>query len=269
MGRKNTITETQKKDLINLYLNTNLSTKEIMFKVKIKSESKFYKILNENNITLKNKKCDENSIKKILDLYLNKKITTKEISEQLNISKTNVIYTLNNNNVNLKRGVDTNIENKIIELYTSRLISLSKVAEIFQLTNTTICNILKRNNIKIRSYSQAKIALADEDYEEYLKTIPEFIKYRRKVLWVTNQQEIQALQNFDKRGKAGQPGAYNLDHKYSIIEGFKNNIEPKVIGNIHNLEMLPWKDNVKKHKKCSITLDELINKIKEHEDKKS
>ena len=68
--------------------------------------------------------------------------------------------------------------------------------------------------------------------------------------------------NFEKRGKMGVDSAYNLDHKYSIIEGFKNNVPPQTIGHIANLEMLPWKDNLSKQGNCSITLQELKKLIK-------
>lgn len=38
----------------------------------------------------------------------------------------------------------------------------------------------------------------------------------------------------------------------------KNNISPQIIGNICNLEMIPWKENVTKNLQCFITLDELL-----------
>ena len=50
---------------------------------------------------------------------------------------------------------------------------------------------------------------------------------------------------------------YHLDHKYSITEGFKNKVPPKVIGSIYNLEFIPYNVNVSKGTKCSIKLEEL------------
>ncbi len=44
------------------------------------------------------------------------------------------------------------------------------------------------------------------------------------------------------------------------IEGFRTNIKPEIIGNIKNLEFIPWEENIKKRTKCSITIEEL-NKI--------
>ena len=37
--------------------------------------------------------------------------------------------------------------------------------------------------------------------------------------------------------------AYQIDHILSVKYGFENKIDPKVIGNIKNLQMLPWKEN--------------------------
>jgi len=87
------------------------------------------------------------------------------------------------------------------------------------------------------------------DDPEYI----EFKKYRRKVYYWTNKNDLTALPNSNRRGKTD----YHLDHKYSITEGFYKKVPPKVIGSIHNLEFIPAADNVAKGIKCSITLEEL------------
>lgn len=51
---------------------------------------------------------------------------------------------------------------------------------------------------------------------------------------------------------------FHADHKYSIIEGFKNNISPYIIGCQSNIELIPALDNHKKYIKCSITKEELF-----------
>lgn len=53
---------------------------------------------------------------------------------------------------------------------------------------------------------------------------------------------------------------YHLDHIYSIYDGYKNRIDPKIIGSIHNLQIIPADINIKKNKKSWQTLEELINK---------
>jgi len=81
--------------------------------------------------------------------------------------------------------------------------------------------------------------------------------YKEQVLnytyksWKHHQNKINPLGL--KRGNE-----YELDHKFSITEGFKQNVDPEVIGNYSNLELLPKNDNRSKRTKCSITLGELI-----------
>ena len=85
-----------------------------------------------------------------------------------------------------------------------------------------------------------------ETYEEYQATLSDWEKYKNEVWRITNQQPLQLLENYDKRGTSGLEGAYQIDHVYSVLKGFKNQIPPFLIGNINNLQMLPWLDNVKK-----------------------
>jgi hypothetical protein len=81
----------------------------------------------------------------------------------------------------------------------------------------------------------------------------EFKKYRRKVYYWTAKNDLTELQNYDKRSLLG----YHLDHKFSITEGFKNNVPPKIIGSIYNLEFIPYNVNTSKGTKCSISLEKL------------
>lgn len=58
-----------------------------------------------------------------------------------------------------------------------------------------------------------------------------------------------------------------LDHKFSKLKGFENNIPPYIIGHFVNLEMLSRKKNSAKHYHCSISKEDLMNewlKITQH-----
>ena len=104
----------------------------------------------------------------------------------------------------------------------------------------------------IQKMIQTKIAKGifwKPDDPEYI----EFKKYRRKVYYWTSKNDLTQLKNYEKRSLLG----YHLDHKYSITEGFKNNVPPKVIGSIYNLEFIPYNVNTSKGIKCSITLEKL------------
>ena len=74
----------------------------------------------------------------------------------------------------------------------------------------------------------------------------EFESYRYKVDVLTAKQPINLLENFDKRGRAGDEGAYHLDHIISVWYGFHNNIPPEQIADISNLRMIPWMENQQK-----------------------
>jgi hypothetical protein len=111
---------------------------------------------------------------------------------------------------------------------------------------------IKRSQETINKTRQAKIDKGifwKPDDPEYL----EFKKYRRKVYYWTSKNDLTQLENYNKRGRVG----FHLDHKYSITEGFKNKVPPKVIGSIDNLEFICYTDNLSKGTKCSITLEKL------------
>jgi len=81
----------------------------------------------------------------------------------------------------------------------------------------------------------------------------QFKNYRRRVNYWTNKNDLTKLENYANREKFN----YHLDHKFSIIEGFKLGVPPQIVGSIYNLEFIPFKDNIKKGTKCSISLEKL------------
>jgi hypothetical protein len=60
----------------------------------------------------------------------------------------------------------------------------------------------------------------------------------------TFKTEINPL-NLDRGLKTN-----HLDHKFSIVEGFLKNIDPKIIASKENLQMLPSTENISKGRKC-------------------
>lgn len=91
-----------------------------------------------------------------------------------------------------------------------------------------------------------------------IKKLPEYKIYRYYVDRFTKLQPLHLLPNFERRagyGKSLDP--YQLDHKFSVTQGFLNNIPPYIIAHISNLEMLPSKENNSKGGNCSITKEAL------------
>jgi len=90
----------------------------------------------------------------------------------------------------------------------------------------------------------------------------EYEKYNNEVWKDTNKvlkEFSNEIKNLELRGKKY---GYALDHKYSIYDGFENNIDPKIIGHWKNLQIITISENSKKHRNSSITLEELLDEIK-------
>jgi len=128
--------------------------------------------------------------------------------------------------------------------------SISKYRKKYSKTCSRECQRIKINHIDkgVAPYSNIL-----SDYEEYSKIVRN-----------NTDKRAVSLPNYDLMGTCNTPGAFQLDHKFSILEGFNNNIPPWIIFNIVNLEMIPWKENTSKGTKCSISKDKLIDDFYEY-----
>lgn len=106
-----------------------------------------------------------------------------------------------------------------------------------------------------KSLIKSNYILCDSERSEYELYMMEVNRY-------TNENDLTTLPHHEKRGRVEIPGTYHLDHKYSIFQGFRDNISPKIIGSINNLEFIPSRENVSKREKCSISLEELMDSYK-------
>jgi hypothetical protein len=90
-----------------------------------------------------------------------------------------------------------------------------------------------------------------------LKYLEGFDLYKKRVIANTKEsyrKHKKSINPFNiKRNRY-----YHLDHKFSIVEGFKENIPPYIIGSSCNLEIIPGRLNEQKGINCSITKEELF-----------
>lgn len=115
----------------------------------------------------------------------------------------------------------------------------------------------KANKRDLRCYDKATetkiskgIAIAKDLKSEWEVYKEQVNNYTYKS-WKYHQDKINPFKL--KRGKE-----YELDHKFSITEGFKQNIKPEIIGHYSNLELIPKFKNRSKRINCSITVEDLI-----------
>lgn len=85
-----------------------------------------------------------------------------------------------------------------------------------------------------------------KSWQEYVEKYPKKQFYKREVWKYTYRNDLESLPNFDKRGRNGVDGAYQIDHIISISEGWERGIPPEIIGSYSNLQMLTWEANRKK-----------------------
>jgi hypothetical protein len=153
--------------------------------------------------------------------------------------------------------------NLIKKLYIKEYKSGEEISKIMNLGKPFIEKFIDKSGFRRNKSEGSSVGLVKRfrksNYDDYINSLSDFKKYKKKVISITNKQHISELSNFNKRGVSGIEGNFHLDHKFSIVEGFIQNISPSIIGNIKNLEFIPWEENVKKRTNCSINITELIN----------
>ena len=86
-------------------------------------------------------------------------------------------------------------------------------------------------------------------------------KYKVIVWKITRSQDLSSLENYEKRitldmikehGKKlfQSEDLYALDHRISVYHGWKNDLDPYVIGSLANLRYIPSRQNCTKGTKC-------------------
>jgi hypothetical protein len=118
--------------------------------------------------------------------------------------------------------------------------------------NNTICNscstkIYKKgviNGVTNQQTLQMRATKAGfTNWEEYVEKYPKKQFYKREVWRLTYRNPLNELEHWEKRGRCGVDGAYQLDHIKSINWGWENGIPAEIIAEWGNLRMIPWKDN--------------------------
>jgi hypothetical protein len=103
--------------------------------------------------------------------------------------------------------------------------------------NSIALNLSKEDMLIIKNYYRIVRSMTKKTYKQYKNII--------------NPNNLKISFN-----------TYHIDHKFSVAEGFRNNLPPEILSAKENLQILTQHNNLSKQDKCSITLDELIEKTK-------
>lgn len=99
---------------------------------------------------------------------------------------------------------------------------------------------IDKSYMQTEEYSISKRKTGTSAYRRYANKVHSL----SNKLYESNKELINP--NNHPRTICGVEGGYQLDHVVSVRYGFDNNIPPEEMSTIDNLQMLPWKDNLKK-----------------------
>jgi len=157
---------------------------------------------------------------------------------------------------------------------------LKKIVEEKKFTIISVLDLRgKKSKIKVRCSNEH---ISDKTYENFIRKDKKYICercYYESISLNLTDEELSKIDNYKKQVRALTAKNYkkyksfinpknlkigksdfHLDHRYSIYEGYRNNVDVKIISAKENLEIIPYNENLSKQQKCSITYDELINK---------
>lgn len=113
-----------------------------------------------------------------------------------------------------------------------------------KISQSTVFSNTGKNHVRVKKIFEEN----GITYKEYLDRMDDYHRYKREVRLLTNKVDLSSLENYEKRGIAGVKGAYHLDHKIEVSEGYVNSIPPEEIAKKENLHFIPWQENMKKRK---------------------
>ena len=85
-----------------------------------------------------------------------------------------------------------------------------------------------------------------------------------------NEFNISLLEDvgmYSAKNHGDNQNGVSRDHMYSCADGFKNNISPLIISHPANCQLISQRNNASKNRKSSITLEQLLQRIKKWESK--
>lgn len=122
-------------------------------------------------------------------------------------------------------------------------------------------NRLYGNNYNAGWNEKAIITRIDNGNMVPIELLDEYREYYRIVQLTTKKENLNLLENIEKRGILGKDiNAHHIDHIVSIYDGFMNDVSPKIIGSIYNLQCIPARDNISKRNDSWMTIEELLER---------
>lgn len=222
------------KNVTTLQERYNVDNISQLEKIKLKKKSTKKQNFGDENFNNR-KQAEETCLQKYGVNHQFKSVVVKNKTKKTNIQRYGVDNIFKNT---------TYIKQCVFEKY-----GVDNINQLISYRNEISKRQTGENNIQV----QRILTEQNITYKQYIQLMSDYELYSNRVRAITKKQPIHKLKYYNERGVH----TYHLDHKYSISEGFMNNVNPYLIGNINNLEFIPAHDNCSKGSKCSINQQKL------------
>lgn len=133
------------------------------------------------------------------------------------------------------------------------------------------CGIQFETKKKTKKFCCSNCA-RDYRTRSYRSNLTEYNRYRKECQFNFNLKDfpnefdfelIEKYGMYKAKNRGNNPNGVNRDHMFSILEGYRQDVDPYLISHPANCELLLHQDNIKKRDKCSITLEQLKRRVAE------
>lgn len=204
-----------------------------------------------------------------------KLLTSK--GEYVSAGKTKLKYKCDNGHISFIRWGNWNRGQRCIYCYGNDPLDIDRVRKSFEdngytllskdITNAKsdidfICNNGHNNTITWSNWNsghRCNKCYKEQKQKEAIKYLGGYDLYYYNVRRITEANYKKYKNIINPKNLERGNNKYHLDHKFSIYEGFKKNIDPEIIASVNNLEMLTECENISKGYSCSITEKELYH----------
>ena len=146
--------------------------------------------------------------------------------------------------------------------YHEYKLSSKEIQFLLNIKHSEFSVFLKSLNINLRSLNDAiKKKFRNNHHKSQKQIYWDLCKFKFPSSDYHKIKGFSKLKEIGWYHKIKNPNGLVRDHMFSKSEGFKNNIDTKIISHPANCEFLTFQENNTKNKKCSLSLDNLIQII--------
>jgi hypothetical protein len=136
------------------------------------------------------------------------------------------------------RDLGTDTISSILDDWCNSCLTKREIGKKYNLGPKALNRLLKEKEVENRSESAID---------------PELVQYQKLVRRLTRV----VLRHYQMKA----PPGYEWDHKFSVKEGYQQNVHPSIIASRENLQLITISENRSNGHECSISRDELINSV--------